>query len=78
VERHFGYAIARAYAGHTGKNDTGTTATYIRADLHEVAHALAALTGEPHPRAPLPLIHDTPTTATTAEHLIDAHSRRTA
>jgi integrase/recombinase XerC len=51
VERHFGYAVARAYAGHTGKSDAGTTTTYIRADLHEVAAALAALTGEPHPLA---------------------------
>jgi integrase/recombinase XerC len=49
VERHFGYAVARAYAGHTGKSDAGATTTYIRADLHEVATALAALTGEPHP-----------------------------
>ncbi len=54
VERHFGYAIARAYAGHTGNNDAGTTSTYIRADLHEVAHALATLTAEPHPLAPTP------------------------
>lgn len=49
VERHFGYAVARAYAGHTDNSNAGTTATYIRADLHEVATALAALTGEPHP-----------------------------
>lgn len=49
VERHFGYAVARAYAGHTDSGNAGTTATYIRADLHEVATALAALTGEPHP-----------------------------
>ena len=51
VERHFGYAIARAYAGHTDNANAGTTATYIRADLHEVAAALTALTGEPHPLA---------------------------
>ena len=32
VERHFGYGIARAYAGHT--DTTGpATATYIKADL---------------------------------------------
>lgn len=49
VERHFGYAIARAYAGHTRNSDAGSTTTYIRADLHEVATALAALTREPHP-----------------------------
>lgn len=53
VERHFGYAVARAYAGHTDSGaDAGTTTTYIRANLEEVAAALAALTGEPHPLAP--------------------------
>ncbi|HLL66416.1 MAG TPA: site-specific integrase [Micromonosporaceae bacterium] len=49
VERNFGYGVARAYAGHDGKDDAGTTATYIRADVYEVARALATLTGEPHP-----------------------------
>ena len=50
VERNFGYAVARAYAGHTdGGGDAGATSTYVRADLSEVAAALAALTGEPHP-----------------------------
>lgn len=52
VERRFGYAVARAYAGHTDTgHNVGATATYIRADVHEVASALAALTGEPHPLA---------------------------
>ena len=53
VERNFGYAVAHAYAGHTdGKGDTGNaTFTYVRATTHEVAAALAALTGEPHPLA---------------------------
>ena len=52
VERNFGYAIARAYAGHSGSGgDAGTTATYVRATIHEVAAALAALTSEPHPLA---------------------------
>ncbi|MCA1186169.1 MULTISPECIES: site-specific integrase [unclassified Saccharopolyspora] len=52
VERHFGYAVAREFAGHAiGSGDGGATATYVRADLHEVATALAALTGEPHPLA---------------------------
>ncbi|MCU1680186.1 MAG: integrase [Amycolatopsis sp.] len=51
VERNFGYAVARAYAGHNGKSDTGTTSTYVRADVQEVAAALAGLTGEPHPLA---------------------------
>jgi integrase/recombinase XerC len=49
VERNFGYATARAYAGHNGTNDAGTTSTYVRADVYEIATALAALTGEPHP-----------------------------
>jgi integrase len=51
VERAFSYAVARAYAGHVGKNDVGTTMTYVRAEVQEVAAALAALTGEPHPLA---------------------------
>ncbi|WP_344614185.1 site-specific integrase [Dactylosporangium salmoneum] len=49
VERNFGYAVAKAFAGHTGRGDAGTTATYVRADLHEVARPVAALTSEPHP-----------------------------
>ena len=52
VERNFGYAATKAYAGHTDNgSDTGATATYVRATTHEVAAALAALTGEPHPLA---------------------------
>jgi integrase/recombinase XerC len=51
VERNFGYAIARAYAGHNDNDNVGVTATYVRASLPEVAAALAALTGEPHPLA---------------------------
>ncbi|MFI6129531.1 tyrosine-type recombinase/integrase [Micromonospora sp. NPDC051141] len=49
VERRFGYAIAQAYAGHSGRSDVTTTSTYVRADAYEVARALAALTGELHP-----------------------------
>ena len=50
VERNFGYAVARAYAGHTDSNGhAGATATYVSASLPEIAAALAALTGEPHP-----------------------------
>jgi site-specific recombinase XerD len=49
VERRYGYAVARAYAGHTDNANAGTTATYIRADIHEGAAALATLTGELHP-----------------------------
>jgi site-specific recombinase XerD len=52
VERNFGYAVARAYAGHAdGGSDASATSTYVRASLSEVAAALAALTGEPHPLA---------------------------
>jgi integrase/recombinase XerC len=52
VERNFGYAVARAYAGHTDSgSEPGATATYVRATLAEVAAAIAALTGEAHPLA---------------------------
>jgi integrase len=52
VERNFGYAVARAYAGHTDRaGDGATTTTYIRANRGEIATALAAMTGEPHPLA---------------------------
>jgi integrase/recombinase XerC len=52
VERNFGYAVARAYAGHTDSGgEAGATSTYVRASLSEVAAALAALTGETHPLA---------------------------
>jgi integrase len=51
VERNFGYGVARAYAGHTGKSDAGTTTTYVRAYLEEVSAAVAALTSELHPLA---------------------------
>ena len=47
VERNFGYAVARAYAGHTDSGSkAGATSTYVRASLAEVAAALAA----PRPR----------------------------
>jgi integrase/recombinase XerC len=52
VERNFGYAVARAYAGHADTGgEAGATSTYVRASLGEVAAALAALTDEPHPLA---------------------------
>jgi integrase/recombinase XerC len=51
VERRCGYAVARAYAGHASRTDAGTTITYVRAELTEVALALSMLTGEPHPLA---------------------------
>lgn len=53
VERAFGYAVARAFAGHSeNSGDVGSTATYVKADVSEIAAAVAALTGEPHPLAP--------------------------
>jgi integrase/recombinase XerC len=52
VERNFGDAVARAYAGHTdGGSEAGATSTYVRASLCDIAAALAALIGEPHPLA---------------------------
>jgi integrase len=48
VERHFGYGVARAYAGHTDTTGAVTT-TYIRGQPREIAHALSILTGETHP-----------------------------
>jgi hypothetical protein len=47
----FGYGVARAYAGHTDSGGDASTTTYIRASVQEVARALAALVGEPHPLA---------------------------
>ena len=59
VERQFGFAVAQAYAGHEdrgrGARSMAAMATYVRAGLPEVATALAALTGEPHPLAITPL-----------------------
>lgn len=52
VERHYGYAVARAYAGHTDTK-AGSTLTYIKGMPQEVARALSAYTGEPHPLAEL-------------------------
>jgi integrase len=56
VERRFGFAVAQAYAGHDDSNRgaraMGATGTYVRAGLPEVATALSALTGEPHPLSP--------------------------
>jgi integrase/recombinase XerC len=52
VERNFGHAIAAAYAGHSiGGQGEGATAIYTRATLEELATALTALSGEPHPLA---------------------------
>lgn len=55
VERNFGFAVAEAFAGHEdnskGPRSMAAMATYVRAGLPEVATALSALTGEPHPLA---------------------------
>ena len=51
VERNFGIGVARAYAGHADTGSDLTTTSYVKADITEVAAALAALTGEPHPLA---------------------------
>ena len=48
VERTAGFAVAQAFAGHAPSSVTGT---YTKADISEVAGAVAALTGEPHPLA---------------------------
>lgn len=50
VERIAGFGVARAFAGH--RTSAETTTTYITATLSEVAAAVAAMTGEPHPLAP--------------------------
>ncbi|MFF7941638.1 tyrosine-type recombinase/integrase [Nocardia gamkensis] len=53
VERQFGLAVARAYAGHEDGRSMGpTTLTYTKAGLLDVIEALVALTGEPHPLLP--------------------------
>jgi hypothetical protein len=41
--------VARAYAGHSDNTSELTTTTYVRASLHEIATALAALTAEDYP-----------------------------
>jgi integrase/recombinase XerC len=51
VERNYSYSVAAAYAGHTSGGSTGTTLTYVPASIHEIATALSALVGEPHPLA---------------------------
>jgi len=49
IERLAGYGVARAFAGHAGGDEV--TNTYIKANLGEVARAVALYTGEPHPLA---------------------------
>lgn len=52
VERTLGYAVARAYAGHNDRGYVGSTATYIKADVYEIATTLTAYADESHPLAP--------------------------
>lgn len=48
----FGFVIAHAYAGHFDEADTkNATMTHVNAAVHDVATALSAHTGEPHPLA---------------------------
>ncbi|MEV6255297.1 site-specific integrase [Nocardia sp. NPDC051911] len=52
VEREFGMAVARAFAGHSASPARGmATFTYTGASIAELATAVAVLTGEPHPLA---------------------------
>ena len=70
VERHYGYGITRAHAGHTDTTGPATT-TYIKASLEEVATALAAMTGQPHPLAQPPQRNETtPPAATQDDRLL--------
>lgn len=48
VERVAGFAVAQRFAGHS---PTSVTGTYTKADIAEVAAAVALLTGEAHPLA---------------------------
>jgi hypothetical protein len=48
VERIAGFAVAQRFAGHGPNSVTGT---YTKADIAEVAKAIAMLTGEHHPLA---------------------------
>ncbi len=48
VGRIGGYPVAQAFAGHVAPSITGR---YLHASIAEVAHAVAVMTGEPHPLA---------------------------
>ncbi|WP_280274283.1 tyrosine-type recombinase/integrase [Nocardia wallacei] len=51
VEREYGEAVARAYAGHAVPTGRVATPIYTTAGVVEVAEALSGLTGERHPLA---------------------------
>jgi integrase/recombinase XerC len=53
VERNFGFAVARAYAGHTNTDSDAATTTYVRAIIQEVAAALATPDGRGPPPRPI-------------------------
>ncbi|MFJ9370307.1 hypothetical protein ACIRRA_38620 [Nocardia sp. NPDC101769] len=57
VERNFGHAVAKACAGHAISHANDVTTLYTRADIEEVATALATMTDEPHPLATHPGLH---------------------
>jgi len=66
VERHFGYGIARAYAGHTDTTGPATT-TYIKATLQDIA--TPPTREHSHHRAVLSRhSHGTPTNTATMIH----------
>ncbi|MEV0769613.1 tyrosine-type recombinase/integrase [Nocardia salmonicida] len=72
VERNFSYATARAFAAHAEPSgQDSTTLTYVRASIEEVAAAVAALTGEPHPLAPA---HETPSTGQSVDVGVATHA----
>lgn len=52
VERNFGHAVAKAYAGHADNHPQGATTIYTRASIEECALALSIMTNESHPLAP--------------------------
>lgn len=75
VERTFGYAVARAFAGHSSNSgDVGTTATYIKADLSEVATAVPTRS-RPGWRSPPPTRSWAPAARRSAKPATPSHPR---
>ncbi|MCC8250494.1 tyrosine-type recombinase/integrase [Saccharothrix luteola] len=54
VERHYGPSVARGYAGHAHPRSDDVTAVYTKPTIADLATALAAYTGEPHPLSTTP------------------------
>jgi hypothetical protein len=70
VERNFSYAIARAFAFHADPSGrSGTTLTYTKVSIQEIATALARMTGERHPLSIQPIPQPMP--AETAQDYTD-------